>query len=150
MISEEGAPRSEAIEQTMADAANYLATIPAATRRISRAYYNRDGYYLWIRVAYASLQPRAWSMLTSSFYVGIGKPACADGVSKRSATGYTSEFCASVILNEPETETLALDGTRPLRILVPLDGSFFAESVLAPTLSFARALCCGRNNANSA
>lgn len=124
----------EAIERAVTDAANYLAMIP------TRYAEDLAGLSTEMDITFGSASPTLPStarlehvdliVLCRHQETGLGQW----GLESLTQQIMRHSPVPLLILNEHEKETLALDGTRPLRILVPLDGSLFAESVLAPTL----------------
>lgn len=124
---------TEAIEQKMADAASYLTTI--STR------YEKElaGLPIEMDIAFGTTAPMLLStarlehidlvVLCRHREAGPGQW----GLESVAQQMMRHSPAPLLILNEHEKMPV-LDGTLPLRILVPLDGSLFAETVLVPAL----------------
>lgn len=124
---------TEAIEQKMADAANYLTTIS------TRYKQELAGLPIEMDIAFGTTSPTPLSaarlehidliVLCRHREAGPGQW----GLESLAQQMMRHSPAPLLILNEYE-EMPVLDSTLPLRILVPLDGSLFAEAVLAPAL----------------
>lgn len=126
--------RTRAIERVMIDATSYLATIPP---RYAEALADLPTE---MEIAFGTASPTLPStarlehvdliVLCRHREAGLGQwglENIAQQVMRHSPVPL-------LILNGQAQDMPILDGTHPLRILVPLDGSLFAEEALAPAL----------------
>jgi nucleotide-binding universal stress UspA family protein len=129
------AARTSAIEQVMADAASYLPLLP------TRYADDLAGLSTEMDIAFGTASPTLPStallehvdliVLCRHQEMGMGQwglESIAQQVMRHSPVPL-------LILNEQKKAAMpVLDGTHPLRVLVPLDGSLFAETALEPVL----------------
>lgn len=131
---EHEALRTRAIERVMVDAASYLAMIPA---RYAEALAELPTE---MEIAFGTASPTLPStarlehidliVLCRHQEAGLGQwgpESIAQQVMRHSPVPLLT-------LNEHAQDMPVLDGTHPLRVVVPLDGSLFAETALAPAL----------------
>src|SRR5260370_1085390 len=131
---EHEALRTRAIERVMVDAASYLAMIPA---RYAEALAELPTE---MEIAFGTASPTLPSIarlehidlivLCRHQEAGLGQwgpESIAQQVMRHSPVPLLT-------LNEHAQDMPVLDGTHPLRVVVPLDGSLFAETALAPAL----------------
>ena len=128
------ASRTEAMERVMADAASYLATIPV------RYAKDLEGLLTEMDIAFGTASPTLHSaarqeradliVLCRHHEVGLGQW----GLESITQQVMRHSPVPLLILNEHEQNMPILDGRHPLRIVVPLDGSLFAETALEPAL----------------
>lgn len=126
--------RIETLEQAMTEAASYLALLPTM--------YAKDlaGLPVEMDIAFGAPAPAFSStahleqvdlvVVCSHKEAALGRwglESVARQVMRQSSVPV-------LILNEYEQEMPVLDGAHPLRVLVPLDGSLFAEAALNPAL----------------
>lgn len=129
----ETASDMEREERALADAANYLAEVIAAhTRELHGIPTEMDvafGLTSPLLVSTARLEQVDLVVMCSHCEAGLGQwgiESIAQQTMRRSPVPL-------LILNE-RGEIPQSDVTRPLRVLVPLDGSLFAEAALAPAV----------------
>jgi len=128
------AARTSAIEQVMTDAASYLALIP------SRYADELAGLSTEMDIAFGTASPTLPSTARLEHVDLI--VLCRHGEMRMGQWGLESiaqqvmrhSPVPLLILNEQGNAMPVLDGTHPLRVLVPLDGSLFAETALEPAL----------------
>ena len=126
--------RIEALERVMTEAASYLALLPTV--------YAKDlaGVPIEIDVAFgapALTLPSTAHLEQVDLMVVCSHKETALGQWGLESTAWQVMRHSPVpmlIINEHEKEMPVLDGAHPLRVLVPLDGSLFAEAALAPAL----------------
>ncbi|HEX7734187.1 MAG TPA: universal stress protein [Ktedonobacteraceae bacterium] len=130
----EEARRTEAVEQVMTEAASYLALLPV------RYADELAGVTTEMHLAFGTASPTLPStahlehvdliVLCRHREIGLGQwglESVAQQVMRQSPVPL-------LILHEHEQALPVLDGTHPLRVVVPLDGTLFAETALGPAL----------------
>lgn len=126
--------RAGMLEQVMTEAASYLAQLPAI--------YAKDlaGLSIEMDVAFgtpaSALASTAHLARADLMVVCSHKETALGQWGPESTAGQVMHHSSVpvLIINEHEKEIPVLDSARPLRVLVPLDGSLFAESALTPAL----------------
>jgi nucleotide-binding universal stress UspA family protein len=126
--------RIEAVEQAMTEAATYLAFLPA------RYADDLAGLTTEMHLAFGSPSP---TLPSAAHLAPIDLIVLCRSQEAGSAQWELESVARQVtrhspvpllILNEHEQDMPMLDGTRALRVVVPLDGSLFAEAALEPAL----------------
>lgn len=132
---EQEASQTKTIERMMTEAASYLATIP-------RLYeHDLTGLAVEMDVAFGAASPTLPStarlehvdliVLCRHREVGIGQW----GLESITQQVMRHSPVPLLILNGHEKHMPMLDGTHPVRVVVPLDGSLFAETILEPAIN---------------
>lgn len=126
--------RTEAVEQIMAEAASYLTLLP------TRYADELAGLTTEMHLAFGTASPTLPStarlervdliVLCRHREVGLGRW----GVEHVAQQVMRHSPVPLLILHEHELDMPILDGAHALRVMVPLDGSLFAETALDPAL----------------
>ncbi|HET8840635.1 MAG TPA: universal stress protein [Ktedonobacteraceae bacterium] len=133
---------TEAIERVMAEAAIYLTTLPI------RYAEELAGLSVEMDIAFGMTSPTLPSTVRIEHIDLV--VLCRDrevGLDQWGLESVTQHMMRQspvplLILNKQEKQFPVLDGSCPVRILVPLDGSLFAEAALEPALKLL-AQCTG-------